>query len=312
MKTKIILITIFIFTALHFQSLSQGYQRLINDSLYWDVAVAEMGYICDGYSDWTTPSRIYFNGDSSYINDKVYYHMYGYGFIDLDGELPHCPPFAVDTTPSQNPTDYIREDAINQKVYKFENWNNEERLLFDFSLNQGDTFHSSPEIYGDVLIDTVYQFITEDGISRKWIEFENEHGGYMLEGIGGAAGPTLDPFYYFEQGAWLMCVESLNGNNVFGGPCDDFLTGIDIPLNAVNTISVYPNPFNDYIRIEYDQGIQNIRLLSATGVMLKTINLDTKTTSIETKNLRSGMYFIEIITNNNQIIKRKLLKINSL
>jgi hypothetical protein len=69
---------------------------------------------------------------------------------------------------------------------------------------------------------------------------------------------------------------------------------------------------HDYIRIEYNQGIHNIRLLSATGIMLKTIDLDTKTTSIETNNLRSGMYFIEIITNNDQIIKRKLLKINSL
>jgi hypothetical protein len=310
MKTKIILITIFLFTTLHFQSHSQGYHKLINDSLYWDVAVAEMGYICYGYSDWSTPSRSYFNGDSSYINDKVFYHMYGYGFIDLDGELPHCPPFAVDTIPSSIPTAYIREDAINQKVYKYESWNNEERLLFDFSLNQGDTFHS-PDIYGDVIIDTVYQFITEDGVSRKMIEFENQYG-YMLEGIGGPAGPTSDPFYYFEQGAWLMCVESLNGNNVYGGPCDDFLTGIETPTNAVNEIYVYPNPFNDYIRIEYNQGIHNIRLLSATGIMLKTIDLDTKTTSIETNNLRSGMYFIEIITNNDQIIKRKLLKINSL
>jgi hypothetical protein len=310
MKAKIILITIFLFTALHFQSHSQGYHRLINDSLYWDVAVAEMGYICTGYSDWTTPSRLYFNGDSSYINDKVYYHIYAYGFIDLDGELPHCPPFAVDTIPSPNPGDYIREDVLNQKVYKYEPWNGEERLIFDFSLNQGDTFHS-PEIYGDVLIDTVYQFVTGDGISRKMIEFENDYG-YMLEGIGGPAGPTLDPFYYFEQGQWLSCVESKNGINLIGWQCEDFLTGIDTPINAVNEIAVYPNPFNDYIRIEYNQGIHNIRLLSASGALLKTINLKEKTTSIDTKNLRSGMYFIEIITNSNQILKRKLLKINSL
>jgi len=309
MKAKIILITIFLFTALHFQSYSQGYQRLINDSLYWDVAVAEMGYICNGYSD-SPPWRSFFNRDSSIINDKIYYHMHSFGFIDLDGELPTCPPFVVDTLPSSNPTAYIREDAINQKVYKYKPWNDEERLLFDFSLNQGDTFHS-PETYGDIIIDTVYQLVTGDGISRKMIEFENYYG-YMLEGIGGPAGPTFDPIYYFEQGQWLSCVESLNGINIIGEQCEDFLTGIDTHINTVNEIAIYPNPFSDFIRIEYNQGIHNIKLLSATGALLKIINLKEKTTSIDTKNLRSGMYFIEIITNSNQILKRKLLKINNL
>jgi hypothetical protein len=309
MKAKIILPTIFLFTAFHFQSYSQGYHRLINDSLYWDVAVAEMGYICTGYSDWTTPSRSYFNGDSSTINDKVYYHMFSYGFIDLDGELPHCPPFAVDTTPSLGPTGYIREDALNRKVYKYESWNGEERLLFDFSLNQGDTFHS-PEIYGDVLIDTVYQYITNDGISRKMIEFENY--GFMLEGIGGPAGPTLDPFYYFEQGAWLSCVESKNGINIMGWQCEDFLTGIDDKINPVQDIGVYPNPFDDLIKIECDQGVQTVRLLNTSGAALKTLYVNSKTTSLDTKHLESGLYFIEVRTNNNQLFNRKILKIKSL
>ena len=143
------------------------------------------------------------------------------------------------------------------------------------------------------------------------IEFENSYG-YMLEGIGGPAGPTLDPFYYFEQGQWLMCVESFSGNNVLYGPCEDFLTDIENPMKSVQDIAIYPNPFDDIIKIECDQGIQNIRLLSASGALLKTITPNEKTTSIDTKNLRSGLYFVEILTDSNQILIRKLLKINSL
>lgn len=312
MKAKKVVFSIIVFLTLVSQLKSQDYIRLINDSLYWDMAVAEPDYmLCPGWSG-ISPWRLFFNGDSSTINGKVYYHMYSYQFIGLNSELPTCPPFVVDTIPSIIPTAYIREDVINQKVYKYNFLDDTEYLLFDFSLNQGDTFHST-ELSWDFKVDSVYQYLTEDGLSRKVILLGNGHG-YMFEGIGGPAGPTLEPFYMMEQGHFLMCVQNQHGFPIVDYlfyDCYYSLSGIDNQISTQNQIKVYPNPFNDIIQIEYNKDIQTVKISNVSGIILKTLKVNSNLISIETKDLKSGMYFIEITTNN-QIINRKLLKINSL
>ena len=69
MKAKIIL-TLTIIIGSIFQSMSQNYIKLINDSIYWDIAYAESTYICPGFSD-DTPRRFYFNGDTVIHNGLV-------------------------------------------------------------------------------------------------------------------------------------------------------------------------------------------------------------------------------------------------
>jgi hypothetical protein len=311
MKAKILL-SIIIFIGSTFHSLSQNYIKLINDSIYWDIAYAESTYICPGFSD-DTPRRFYFNGDTVIDNGLVYHQMKYNQFIELDGEGPYCGPFAIDTVSFLANWATIREDTLNQKVYRYNSWNDTEDLIFDFSLNQGDTFQI--EGFGDIIADTVYQYITDDGIARKYIEFTGDcYEGYMLEGIGGPQGPFNDPIWpcLWDYGGYQYCIESKNGVGILFGPCDDFITGIDTHSGRINNFEVYPNPFTDFIRIDCNNEIRFISLINLSGLIIESRMIDSKTIFFETSRLKSGMYFIDAIDNGNQHHRSKLIKINSL
>jgi hypothetical protein len=311
MKAKIIL-TLTIIIGSIFQSLSQNYLKLINDSINWDIAYAESTYICLGFSD-DTPERFYFNGDTVIHDGLIYHQMKYHPFIELDGEGPNCGPFAIDTVSFLAYWGILREDTLNQKVYRYNSWNDTEVLIFDFSLNQGDTFHS--EGIGDIIVDTVYQYITDDGVERKYIGFTGDYyEGYMLEGIGGPAGPFSDPImpYLWEYTGYLYCAEYKDGINILYGPCDDFITDIDSPSGTINKFEVYPNPFIDFIRIDCSEEIRFIRLINLAGLVIESRMIDSKTVFFETSRLKSGMYFIDATDNSNQHHRSKLIKINSL
>jgi hypothetical protein len=313
MKTKWTIFFFIILLAISFQSKSQSYIKLVNDSLYWDVAYAEEGYICEGFGD-ITPRRYFFDGDSTIINGIVYQQMKAYPFIELDGEYPNCGPFAIDTIAY---LDYrtIREDTINHKVYRYDAWSDSEVLLFDFTLNQGDTFHVEGAEW-DIIVDTVYQYTTEDGIERKMIEFNDiaNYWGFMLEGIGGPLGPFREAIELplATSGEYLYCVQSKNGNSVLYGPCDDFITGIENPTEFTCYIDVYPNPFKDYIRVESNQKFHKILIRDLSGLVVKAIEVNENIAFIETKDLVASMYFLEVVIDNKQSYQRKLIKINSL
>lgn len=166
MKAKI-LFSLILFVGSFFQSLGQSYLKLINDSTYWDIAIADQTYICPGFSD-ITPSRYYFEGDTVIHNGLVYNQMKYHPFIELDGQGPYCGPFAIDSVSFLADWASIREDTLNKQVYRYDTWSDSETLIFDFSLNQGDTFHSDG-LGEDITVDTVYQYITEDGVERKCI-----------------------------------------------------------------------------------------------------------------------------------------------
>jgi len=310
MKAKIkVILTIILLSILFNKSYGQEYIRLINDTIYWDISAWEHGYICQGYSD-SPPWRAYFNGDSSMINGKVYYHMYSYGFIDLDGELPTCPPFEIDTVPS-GPIAYVREEVENQTVYKYEPWNNDERLLFDFSLNIGDTLYES-ENFGYIIVRDVYPYETQDGIIRKMIVFEGGWGS-MLEGIGGPAGPYLDPFIAFGGGPWTMCVVSTNGIAIDGGEyCFDFLTNLDESFAHNTKIEIYPNPCNDQVYIKNKEEIIRVELYNMLGAVIYASIVHDNEYSLSVIGLKEGIYVLRISDTSNAILQRKLIKINSL
>lgn len=311
MKAKIILTTILIIGSI-FQSMSQNYIKLINDSIYWDIAYAESTYICPSFSD-DTPRRFYFDGDTVIHNGLVYHQMKYYQFIELDGEGPNCGPFAIDTISTLANWVTLREDTLNQKVYRYNDWDESEELIFDFSLNQGDTFYI--ESFGDIIVDTVYQCITQDGVERKYIGFiDDDYYGYMIEGIGGPQGPFNEPIwpYLWEYGGYPYCIEFKNGINILFYPCDDFITSIETHSGRISKFEVYPNPFTDFIRIDCSNEIRFISLIDLSGLVIESRMIDSKTVFFETSRLKSGMYFIDATDNSNQHYRSKLIKINSL
>ncbi len=78
------------------------------------------------------------------------------------------------------------------------------------------------------------------------------------------------------------------------------ISGLD-KINAENPVIFYPNPVNNQITIESADPISRIVIYNATGIKVLEILPDTKSVELQLKNLRSGIYFIKI--ESNELIK---------
>lgn len=78
-----------------------------------------------------------------------------------------------------------------------------------------------------------------------------------------------------------------------------------------SSIQVFPNPTCDYVRImSDDKRIQKISLYSLSGETLKTQYIANLSVVLNISNLINGIYILEIVFDNNELIKNKIMKIN--
>ena len=81
---------------------------------------------------------------------------------------------------------------------------------------------------------------------------------------------------------------------------------------AENTtsISIYPNPANDRLFIEAEAEIDEVVVYTITGVIVgqqSTVNRQ-QTLTIDLSELKSGVYFVKIVTENGEMVKRFIKK----
>ena len=88
----------------------------------------------------------------------------------------------------------------------------------------------------------------------------------------------------------------------------DLTVRVDIVLSAPeraresNTIKAYPNPVNDYLNLEFAEGVSSIRtssLVDASGKVIGELNLEDAgggRLGFSTRNLKNGMYFLRLGT----------------
>ena len=83
--------------------------------------------------------------------------------------------------------------------------------------------------------------------------------------------------------------------------------GVEELASALN---IYPNPVNDKLYIETEVEIKEINVYTITGVIVGQQSTDNgqQTLSIDMSDLNSGVYFVEIKTNEGNIVKRIIKK----
>lgn len=78
---------------------------------------------------------------------------------------------------------------------------------------------------------------------------------------------------------------------------------------ALNGVSVYPNPFNDILQINVQDGSSQIRIMNAVGAVVYDQKVNAGRNEINTASFASGVYFVEVI-NANGSATIKLVKNN--
>ena len=75
------------------------------------------------------------------------------------------------------------------------------------------------------------------------------------------------------------------------------------------SIKIYPNPASHLVNIQSNKNIDNVSLYSILGQKVLSINPNSSVTNFDISQFKSGLYFIHITQNNNQVsIKQLIIK----
>jgi poly(hydroxyalkanoate) depolymerase family esterase len=78
---------------------------------------------------------------------------------------------------------------------------------------------------------------------------------------------------------------------------------------ALENMKIYPNPFNLYTTISFDKPQNNIliKMIDVMGIVIKMISFSGNQLQINRENLKSGIYFIQIIDGNKNVFNKKIV-----
>lgn len=242
MKRKLLISTIFVIIFQY--TYTQDYIPLAVEGVHWIVRFDDIEtiYPVDGLWEY------YATGDTV-IDEVLYAKIYKRDLVvTQDG-----PPFEADGPYILY--GFIRDDSIERKVYaiKFHEFDNcpvnEEYLLFDFSLNIGDTADLCiiPS-YCDLIVQNIYPSEVLGFATNVYQLNGQVCEGLMYEGMGSNYGLFEEMFTpvkkegdknLYSISLYYYCRES---------PCDLL---VSLPEETfLLALKVYPNPANNYIIFE--------------------------------------------------------------
>lgn len=252
---------------------------------------------------WSVDNEKFIMDGDSILNSKLYKKFY-YSFDSLRNIYFHC---------------LFREDTVMKKAYVIEKNKSEEQLVYDFSLNIGDTARIEPlstmssNQMRIVMIDSIK--ILERFHKRYGVVGVHEIAlrEYWIEGIGstmgifnsGAGGITL----WHEPYPALLCVQYENGYivNMLGPFCYRLRTDIEKIEHHFHILEIYPNPFYQSVYVNSNQNIISYKIENSKGQLIKQENVGENKFQIDLSGNSNDIYFVTFFTSNGFEI-RKLIK----
>lgn len=270
---------------------NQDYYPLVSEGKLWNtLSVTE-----NGPNPWDTvyETKTYkFEGDTV-INNTNYLKIY-----ESDQEIP------VNWTFKGG----IREE--NKKVWTVFSNGSDETILYDFSLNIGDTMVFD-EGYVEMVVDTItmvnignaerqkyhLRYYNDPDIKETWIEGIGSNLGILTSGTEGVDG----------GGYWFLCMTE-NGGLVYMNPnynsCFLISTGTKEIINP--EINIFPNPANNILMIENLNHalLKSIKLVDLKGNIIKEFSTDQENLNLD--GTKPGSYILLLETEKG-IIKKKII-----
>lgn len=270
--------------------------------------------------DFTNRSNVwYYHGYAPHPYNKDYYYTYRY----------------ADTTIIINNRSYsllddvlVRMDTPGNKVYfRMLNDTANEQVLFDYNLQQGDTFKITvkPNPYPGIqpktytYVATIVDSVPINNIWHKRFQLNSNEPetsggmGWFIEGLGSylvfpflIAKAKAGQFEYDYHRTKLYCFKSDNMIPIIGSPtvgpyingsmCNDTSLRIENRLREESAILVYPQPAHERVQFKFPRNISEgeLTLMNMTGQVIYRYPFSHKNVLEINCPCLSGLFFYKI------------------
>ncbi|MBX2892478.1 MAG: T9SS type A sorting domain-containing protein [Saprospiraceae bacterium] len=221
---------------------SQNYFPFIQKGVFRDEFWAPELQFCI----YLNGSRFWFQGDSV-VNGQVYQKLCS-AAIQGTPNTVFCPPYTVDTSVCAVFA-LMREDTAARKVYRYDFDAGVEYLLFDFSVQVGDTVAVGypPESF---IIQNEWYETWGDGSNRRTLSvstLDNNDFNRWMESLG-AFNSLWEPAVGLCICPHGFCYQQ-NGDNLYGDVCAQ-IVGVSELKTAPFDLKITPNPASQNIVVQ--------------------------------------------------------------
>jgi hypothetical protein len=247
----------------------------------------------------------YFLQGDTLINAQNYHQIYR----SAGTRHEHCAVSGGMSVWTNLPTQYMgcyRQDTATKKIFFIYESTSQESVLYDFSLNVGDTLSQS-FVCGSCIVSSIDSIMIGNNYRRQYHFLNSPYA--VIEGIGNTAG-LLEPIQPFENGGALICF-SQNGQTLYPDtltPCNIVLAGVD-EINNSEELSIFPNPFHQFTTLKIGKEFVNSELIiyDSKGIKVSSGPIRTEVSQINRNGLVSGLYICKLISKNGKIKFSKFL-----
>lgn len=306
-------------------SSSAQYNQLIDENKEW--VISSVNWITSQTNPFPTVETsyyfTYFDGDSI-VGGVTYKKLFTQTFHKTIEEPPGDTISVNNVIQAPYFWALLREDTLVKQVFIVQQGTSLEKLLFDFSLNLGDTLETDLITMFGVSgeIDSVESILIGNSVrsvhyfdGSSGIDINNLRANYMIEGMGGPGG-VINPFYLvglgFTLSDYIVCYRE-SGDSLFGG-CDypDFVTSLNDLDRFEIDFKMYPNPGNSQLIITHD--LSNKQRLSLEIIDLQGKKQLVKVVSVnevklDVSDLPQGIYFVQLKSEEGLIATQKWVKL---
>jgi hypothetical protein len=215
---------------------------------------------------------------------------------------------------------YVKKATNEEYIDNFQsilniNFSDEYMILYDFSLEIGDTAYFSSLENDFIRVYNIDTLIINDEKRKKY---------YLTPGIDTwiqGLGSIRHPLYPIIYNSCFECYPIIcNATLEFDGPSlidtfnyiepFNYCEFINMKENDLNSFKLYPNPlYLDKLKIEIEEEIETIKIYdSKLNVLVHSLNICKKNEEIDLSNYSSGLFFIEIKTKE-KILRQSIIKL---
>ena len=282
-------------------------------SLLLVLPIYSISQIIDSSTIWSQPSSKFYHieNDTTIINGKKYSYIHRY---------------TNDTTfhYSGSASNYlIREE--NNKIFWYDNVEQEDQLLYDFDLNIDDSIYIQTAMYVSdsvLLICENVDTINYYGVDRKRLTMRTANPSpffstdeeYWIWGIGSTLGVMnpgrLHQAIFDVEDPILMCCHK-EFDQVFDHP--DYTKchteGLSLNKYSKTNFKIYPNPANNQLTIEWVLSSSvnyQLEIKDMQGRSVYNQRVNSNQFIWNTSNVSEGIYILNIFTNHQLISSKKI------